>query len=456
MTLIYGLIVCYALFAVLGVARLPAGTRGIGMLLVLATFQIYIPFLHRGGASLCILASAGYMALRPDALVALTRTTIGRWAAALLAVQSVSLVWSPDPWTGITWILTEVPFVVAFASVMVTPRKRDFWPALSLGSRIASLNGVLVIYFRLAHGTALAFYESAAAPYFVGPGAHTLFTTAPNNVLDPAKAGGLFVNGNVSSLYCGVAGTVALIVYARGRYTTAGLTAVVLYASVLFTGSKTGIVLLAAAMLYFLAHIRLRSSHVAQLLGYIKGVSALSVIALGYALFGYAASESQSSLGARFEIWSSWTHCINRSPILGNGFGGWFMVFPPYAITLNLSPLLPPHNIVLYTWSQSGVVAVIILCGLMASGLHNLRAARRRGGDALAVVAATVCAAWVVLHGMADNTTIFGDVHTGAILGAIMAVALQGSKPTWRGRSDRIKHGRPIDLTVPNPVAKEA
>ncbi|MCC9205438.1 hypothetical protein [Arthrobacter sp. zg-Y769] len=52
----------------------------------------------------------------------------------------------------------------------------------------------------------------------IGPAARDLFKTHTNNVLNPLKAGGLFVNGKVASMFGEVA---AFLLFAASRYGSA-------------------------------------------------------------------------------------------------------------------------------------------------------------------------------------------------------------------------------------------
>ena len=98
------------------------------------------------------------------------------------------------------------------------------------------------------------FLRSSAADWLVGPAADALFSGMRNNVLDPAKAGGLFVNGNAASLLGGLSLLGFLVAHRLGHGRRHLLGAAVCLAGVVMTGSKTGLVLVVALPLLRRGH----------------------------------------------------------------------------------------------------------------------------------------------------------------------------------------------------------
>src|SRR5262249_49946861 len=87
------------------------------------------------------------------------------------------------------------------AAARACSRSLLFWRALE---------ALLVVLFRALPQLENAFLHHPLAALFVSPNTlAALFDAGRNNVLDPGKAGGLFVNANIAATYLGMSAIAA-------------------------------------------------------------------------------------------------------------------------------------------------------------------------------------------------------------------------------------------------------
>jgi hypothetical protein len=108
----------------------------------------------------------------------------------------------------------------------------------------ALLESVMVVLFRVSPGLENAFWHTRLARLVIDPNSlQGLFGAEPNNVLDPAKAGGVFVNANAAGAYLGIMWATALGLAISSRSRWAYIAAFGLWIGVFFTGSKAATIL---------------------------------------------------------------------------------------------------------------------------------------------------------------------------------------------------------------------
>jgi hypothetical protein len=393
----------------------------LAVLLLASVYQFYVPHLHASGTGLCVVLALGIILCRLDRLAIALRDPPFQLASLFLCFELVSFLWSPDIQAGRGWIGVELPFFAAYVETRSLPINRVV-TAVTCGVYAACSASLLIIYFAFDHAAALTFYRSGLARVLVGPGARALFTPDGfNNVLIPGKSGGVFINANVGSLFCGVTAVIAICLFRFTRNRSLLAVGVVDYVAVVLTGSKTGLFLgiLSLVLLVSLPRIAAKARHhVAIPLGVtvIGGITAYIVVT--YSSIG---AKGAQSLQAREVIWSAAKHILGPTPLAGLGFGGWQIAFAPYASAAGSVRVYPPHNLFLYTLSQSGILAVLCMSFFL---FVLMRRTYRALSTQVAVGSACfVCVAWVIFHGLGDNTTLFGDEHSAAFIGAIVALS---------------------------------
>ena len=427
---------------------MPHRLRILGVALLLVP-QLYLPGLP---ASLAVLWTLTTCCLGfADRGRAMARSPLVLVCGLFVAATAISLLWAlpSGVYFGVVNVVFGLVFVLWLRDVLIfsrdDPRLLDAFMAWAAPGIV--LQSVLCIAFRLSPAVEERFLRSSLASFSIGPSVNNLYADLPNNVLDPSKSGGLFVNGNVASLFCGVAALLLCLSARRtGRSWLYASAALALIGSI-STGSKTAVfVLLAVSILLIGLQYLLNGPSI------VAGFPI--VLALLYAppLLGYLGqliaptflAESRSSIGTRQRLWSRATEIIQDSPIFGAGFGGWGESVGRIGSRYDL----PPHNFVIAAWVYSGIFAAILAIGFVISavalGLRVVSAqtgVRNRRTASLAFCAVF----WVFVHGLGDNTGFYGDRST-MILFAVAFGYMYAMAPG--GRSDS---GEAVDSAVRAP-----
>ena len=194
-----------------------------------------------------------------------------------------------------------------------------------------------------------------------------------NNVLDPGKAGTLFINTNIASILFGFGTCVALYRFARRRGVGRGLMAALFTAAFLATGSRAGIAAAVgtAVTVGIVVAWRLGAARALKWMG-IGTVAGAVVLSLPMSRGALVRIASLAVSGdPRILIWAHGLRLVGRHPIRGVGFYGWSGSFPPYARAIGLDPTLPPHNAYLIAWLWLGLAGLatmaVIFVGTIVS-----------------------------------------------------------------------------------------
>jgi O-antigen ligase len=323
---------------------------------------------------------------------------------------------------GVITVFFGVVFLLWLREVIVLARDDSelldtivFWSVPGV-----AVQSVLSIIFQFSPAIEERFLRSGLAAVTVGPAAAHLYTDLPNNVLDPNKSGGFFVNGNVASLFGGVAALLLCVAARRTMRRWLYVAAALSLAGSVFTGSKSVLIIGAgcAIVILFLPHMR-RSSAVLVALPIVLllqlGFSLLTGVVERVAPKFYATSGS--SYGGRERLWTRAAEMFQESPVLGPGFGGWVEQIGKIGSRSDL----PPHNLLIASWAYSGIVAAVLaIVFIVAAIAFSLRiaAAQPTVRDRRTAAFALCAIAWVFVHGMGDNTALYGD-RQGMILVAL-------------------------------------
>lgn len=229
---------------------------------------------------------------------------------------------------------------------------------------------VLNVVFFAFPGAELAFLRSPGAKLLIEPNTvEGLFDVSlANNVLDPGKAGTLFVNTNIASILFGFGLCACLYRLARRPGTGRVLMAALFAFAFLATGSRAGI----AAALGTAVTVGVV---VAWRLGAARALKWMAIAALAGAFVlslpvSRGAVVRIASLAVRGDprilIWAHAAQLLARHPILGVGFHGWSESFPAYARAVGLDPTLPPHNAYLIAWLWLGIAGLATMALIFA------------------------------------------------------------------------------------------
>lgn len=436
-----GLAVVCALFVFL----MPARHRLAGMAL-LAVPQIVLPGVIESATvfQLWVAGSGVVLALRdkPRMPSAVTKLLV-----ALALWSLVAALWSPLKNIAVIAAVQMLSmWVVALHAALAA---RDHPQALRRAVRLLGLGvaaeSFLVVLFRVNPAVEAQFLASPVANLLVGTEKLAgFFTGSPDNVLDPLKSGGLWLNANTASMFLGVAACAFISLGARLRaksYYTVGLIAA---AAVLFAGSKTGIVLVLAmpVLALLVAVLARRSARVWVLPVVLVAYPAFLVLnALVDAVLPESfAADSAYSLSTRNVIWDAATLMFGDNRVLGLGYGGWGEAFSAYSGGA-LGRSFPPHNIIIAAWADAGLVGATLLVLFIAAVVvtHFRQIDKAAGREIYALAFSLGAFLWLFIHGMADAVTFYGDLRTmvlpALLLGIILADQLLPAGPEKLGRS---------------------
>lgn len=378
-----------------------------------------------------VLSLSGTLARdRESRLLTLLWLLILSFATALLWSESASYS------TGILWTARLAMFALLIQILMHLYKTK---PVILYRAIYWALPGLmiqagLVIYFRFNPLQEISFLRSSIADIFVGVGAKGLFNGFANNVLDPEKSGGLFVNGNVASMSAGVG--VFLILVLLNRFGTKWLfiPLILEIASVIATGSKTGVTLLVLlALLSWFISVFARKSRATWLLPLFLLIVAASfaIPSLLTRLFPSFTQDTSFSLDTRIGIWNAASHLFQTNPLFGLGFGGWEREIVHYPSAQGL----PPHNLLILTWANGGFFSALLLLVFISfsftyflSAIFHSDSAKERNQ----LVFSFAAIIWIFAHGMGDNTFIYGESHE-LMLTALAFALISGHIPQNTG-----------------------
>ncbi|HEX6501474.1 MAG TPA: O-antigen ligase family protein [Micromonosporaceae bacterium] len=358
----------------------------------------------------------------------LLRTGLVRVLLALIAVRVVAwLVWSPDRSAGQQPIALLVEFVVVVLLMLTVVRQdrdvfgrlqRVYWPAVVV-------EAALVVVFRLLPGVENAFLHTVGGVVIGQNTIAGLFGTQPNNVLDVAKSGGVFVNANVAAMFLGVSGLAALAVWSVTRDSRVRLVGIGALVAVLFTGSKSAILLaFLLPCLVFAAYYATRVARPAVRRGLLVGAAVLGVagiVVLTTVDVGFVRA-LRHAFFERTEIWAYGGQAFVHHAVLGLGYGGWQSGFARYAAEHHI-PRFPPHNMFLAAWAKTGLAGLALTAAfyVLLFRLVGRRLARTTGRRTWFVLYAGAALAWTLIQGMGENTDIFGDIHLIPVVALLIA-----------------------------------
>ncbi|WP_170208637.1 O-antigen ligase family protein [Micromonospora pisi] len=402
------------------------------MLFALAVPQFY--FLPQGTMDIA-LSSIVAILLVPTAVVwawrnlgvqRLLRTWLMYGLLGLLAARILALLWSPDAGYGRLPMVLLAQFIMTLVLMYgAASEKPDFlrqiqffyWP-------LVMLQTFLVALFRVFPGVEDAYLRSIAGLFAGQNTVSGLFDVNRNNVLDPTKSGGVFINANVAGLFLGVSAMAAFAVWSRTRQRLVLVAGVVALTGVWFTGSKSGrmfavVLPLAALAAYFWRRLKPALRRYLLIGAGVATVGAIVLLSTG----GGFATAVRGAFGQRTDIWGYGAEAFVESPLLGLGWGGWQEGFAVYAAAHGIySPNFPPHNILLAAWASTGLVGLVLTILVFGAMLGLVVKAFKRSSDHNSLFVAWTGAAfvWVIVQAMGENTDVFGEIHLIPVLALLL------------------------------------
>jgi len=389
----------------------------------LAAFQIYTYPVHDFYPSLAFLCSIG---LWPELVKhgqELLRWRITQCYFLLMAVQIISLAWSPDIGRGVRLIMLMLPFVfILAATIEVIGRREDLVRMLVYGVLAsAAVEAALVIAFHLQPAWEKWFISSSIAPIFINPNALT-----PGHS-DVKRWSAFLLNSNTAAGYLGICSLLAYAVALRYQRWWPALIGAFLALGIFFTGSKAGMLLLGSV--YTAGCIMLAWPKVNR-----KGRYALIVaIAIFGALAVWNLDMIAQTIGrswtVRVKIWNFGLLSFIEHPVRGLGFGGWEVAIAEYAKEVALRKAYAPHNTIIGLWSQSGLVAAILGILFIAWTLILAWGSRNTPKWREFMICATLALAWYFIHQQVDNWGLVNERHIMPIVAMLIGIAYAVVRP---------------------------
>ena len=358
------------------------------------------------------------------------------WLKSLIFLEVyrvVSISWSPNPILGIREIVYEMGFIfvlLSFSDKNISLKVKEKIITYTLG--LASLNAIFVIIFRVYPPLEFTFLHSYYATFFISPNVLTgLFGLNVNNVLDPTKAGGFFVNANISAAYIGLSsmGSIYFGKAFKSRFLI--LNGIFLWVAVFFTGSKAASIV-AIFLPIFVTYVNLFAVKGLTL----KNLTIIFWFTIFVTFFGFVfkflledssfLNQTSSTLQTRFIIWEfAWSSFV-KSPILGLGFGGWENGMASYAFLNGFRGVLPAHNAFLILWSQSGFIAALLgLIFLISFTSTIIKQMKFATGNRVFVLKGIFSGfLWVAIQAMGENFGLIGEPHISPLLAMLIGYAI--------------------------------
>lgn len=410
-----------------------------------SVLQLYVPGSSIGGF-VPPLALLGGLSLWPEFIRG--GKILLRWPPTLMLVgimlmYGLSLAWSVDIRMGMRSLIYFWVFLAIFSAIVLQVRRDEkiVKRLLNVAVLFAVIEAFLVILFRMNPRLEMIFFNTDIAQVFINPNVlDELFSEGKNNVLDPSKSGGFFVNGNVAGAYLWIMTMVALLLGKWDKKPLMYVVSAFILMATLFTGSKIVIflvsVLMPIVLIAMLWNYRMRAplfSMTVLTIGIIgcSGLmadqlfSSVSVLEKNNLL-----QQTDSAFDMRIKIWGYGKQVFSQAPLLGQGFGGWQKGYPQYAEAVGISKNYPPHNTWLYIWSQGGlfaaimgVIFVLVVIKYGVSGL-TINENNIRSWVSVSMLGAFI---WTFSHGMGTNFGLVGDVHMMPMLSMLLALVYVAS-----------------------------
>lgn len=367
--------------------------------------------------------------------------------AAILLRQVLSAAWSPVLGAVAHAALSTFCVVVIYLLARLAVRSE---PSLSRVLTVAApfvlLQAVATIVFRLFPSVQDWYFGLGIARWLSEPGVESIASN-PQNVTDPGKAGGFFLNGNIAALFLGVVACVYLYSFAITRALSSLAIAVVMIAGVVATGSKSGLGL-AIALPILAAVVMLASRNRRLAILSLIGAAFIGIVSVAAVAIGNPAllEVSIRTLGDRGLLWTYAAQQFPLNPITGMGYGGWLDRLDANFVSI-FGPDrpyddFPPHNLFIQAWADAGIVlALLVIATVVISVARGVRFAVQvsaRSGRWSFLEGGVILAAllWFPLHGMLDTTAFYGENRTLAFYALVLAIASERIVARRRDQND--------------------
>ncbi|MCI0436692.1 MAG: O-antigen ligase family protein, partial [Gemmatimonadetes bacterium] len=285
-----------------------------------------------------------------------------------------------------------------------------------------------IIWFRIDPASELTFLQSSIAGFFIEPVSLSELLRGywfqTNNTLDARKAGAVFINANVASVYlCLFLAAAVGTLLRRPSEAWAQAAVPVLIAGILATGSRIGAVTAVGIAFVGLFMGRGKLGRWLPVAFAVTLLIAVPILIPTLLRFQPAVLLSDE----RILLWPLAVRRILDAPLLGGGFGDWEAWLGAGLDRFGVGRVLPPHNLVLHLGLWGGALALASFGGFLYWLARRIREGLRSGTERAFAVGTALLAIAVLLHAFFDNFFLF-DWHVGPAAAGLLALL-------WTGRA---------------------
>lgn len=356
----------------------------------------------------------------------------------LISATFLSILWSPDQYGA----LRSVFFILSGFIIFSYTRKlaiynpdiiyRAFkWLCLAI-----SFHSIIVMIFFFNPSVEYGFLGSSLAKLFINNGSLELYKyDFGNNVTDPNKAGGFFLNGNSSAILAEFGLYLTLIInrIRKNRFNT--LLVITNFFGIVCTGSKSAIFLALFSFLLayfsfpiFFEKINILKKQIYLLINILVFCGIYFIISSISSTYLY--EDGVVNAERRKVIFQFAYGKFLENPILGLGFGGWDAAFFNYGEGLKVYGLngsMPAHNYFIISWSNGGAFLLFASILFYFCLIYPVSLIYKHNDKQMAILylAIGIC---VLLHTSVDNVLIYEDPHYSGIFAALIAWAVYSKR----------------------------
>lgn len=335
----------------------------------------------------------------------------------------------------------EIPIaLLLLAGVIGTFVAPDHRGALGI-LRAYWLEPVALFYVGIAVMTTAAAIEvmlaawSAGAILFCIVDLYVFAHAVVAHTLEPGHAAAAFdINPNSVAMYLepliGLAAGFAL--FALGRLRWLAIAALIfLIPAEIATLSRGGLLALAAIVVVAIVSVKQVRLRIGLLAGAVAATALVFLLPLTGARLAHALDPVSGTVFGRERIWAATLRMLRDHPIFGAGLNAYQTVMAPYRLAdSNLVPEPYPHNILLTSWTELGLLGAIMFIYLLANLLiRPWLVLSKASGIYQPLLWGTAAAfAMIAVHGLVDSPYWQNDLSVEFwILAALQVTAIRAT-----------------------------
>lgn len=357
---------------------------------------------------------------------------------AIIFSTLIATLWSPDLYAAIrSFIFILIGYILFLYARILAKNNSDFLLlSLKFLCLCITFHSLIVIVFYYNPSIEAVFLNSDFAKIFINNGSLALYQyDFSNNVSDPKKAGGFFLNGNASAILAEIGFFMTLIIGRLYKFKYYILFSLINFLGIISTGSKSALFL--AIFSYGISYIIFslfisKSSSLLKFLYFFGSFILLLVIYFIFKLISNTDIYEDGVVNAerRQVIFEFAYNKFLDNPVLGLGFGGWEKEFFSYGESLKvyaLSGSMPAHNYFIISWANGGLLLlfsafIFYISIIVASKKLYIREGKYIGTLYFSIF---IC---LFVHTFVDNLLVYEEIHYAGIFGVLIAWAAYAKK----------------------------